>query len=272
MKSGAAPRGHPSHGRLRRYLGSKNMSGKLCALGENRQSGAPTFVGRACPHQAPNSGNRASAKSGAMRIIVFSGRGTEHSAHFRDSCGAFAQSFPRQSRRQQVGAGLCGGSRSSKVGTLRAEPAVRRADVRLKSVPSPSARFGEPRFWQIKRCADHRVFRERPFPAFLRSPATPAGDFQKASGNSQTLRALIYGPQGRCLNRRQQVGPGTVRSEKPPLERTSGNSQTLRALIYGPQGRRLNRRQQVGPGTARKRRIDGLQRGISCYLGRYRLQ
>ena len=138
VKSGAAPRGHPSHGRLRRYLGSKNMSGKLCALGENRQSGAPTFVGRACPHQAPDSGDGASAKSSAMWIIVFSGRGTEHSAHFRDSCRAFALSFPRQSRRQQVGAGLCGGSRSSKVGTLRAEPAVRRADVG-ENVPSPSA-------------------------------------------------------------------------------------------------------------------------------------
>ena len=136
----------------------------------------------------------------------------------------------------------------------------------------PKRLIQEPRFCQMKRCADHRVFRERPFPAFLRSPATPAGDFQKASGNSQTLRALIYGPQGRRMNRRQQVGPGTVRSEKPPLERTSGNSQTLRALIYGPQGRRLNRRQQVGPGTARKRRIDGLQRGISCFWGRYRLQ
>ena len=40
---------------------------------------------------------------------------------------------------------------------------------------------------------------------FWQQSAMPTNDFQKNSGNPQTLRASIYGPQGRCQNPRQQA-------------------------------------------------------------------
>ena len=74
----------------------------------------------------------------------------------------------------------------------------------------------------------------------------PTCDFQKTSGNSKTLRASIYGPQGRRQDARQQVGPGTARSERRPSQRNSN------VLLPHSTKSRMHRAWQTLPATTKR--------------------
>ena len=53
---------------------------------------------------------------------------------------------------------------------------------------------------------------------------TVAAGNARRTWQGKTLRTSIYGPQGRRLNRRQQVDPGTARLEKPSPQRSLPHS------------------------------------------------